>query len=59
MKRSKFSERQFAYILRQAKEGTSVEEVCRTVDASVQTYLSVAQEVWRSDAAGDEAPEAA
>jgi putative transposase len=29
MKRSKFSEQQIAFILRQAEEGTSVEEVCR------------------------------
>jgi putative transposase len=29
MKRSKFSEQQIAFILRQAEEGASVEEVCR------------------------------
>ena len=29
MKRSKFSEQQIAFILRQAEEGTQVEEVCR------------------------------
>ena len=29
MKRSKFSEAQIAFILRQADEGTSVGEVCR------------------------------
>ena len=29
MKRSKFSEQQIAFILRQAEEGTSVDEVCR------------------------------
>jgi putative transposase len=28
MKKSRFSEQQIAYILRQAEEGTSVEEVC-------------------------------
>ena len=30
MKRSKFTEAQIAFILRQAKEGTAVGEVCRT-----------------------------
>ena len=38
MKRSKFSEQQIAYILRQAEEGTAVEEVCRKADISQQTY---------------------
>ena len=38
MKRSKFSEQQMAFILRQAEEGTRVEEVCRKAGISVQTY---------------------
>ena len=38
MKRSKFSEQQIAFILRQGDEGTSVEEVCRKAGISVQTY---------------------
>ena len=38
MKRSKFSEQQIAFILRQAEEGTRVEEVCRKAGISVQTY---------------------
>jgi putative transposase len=38
MKRSKFSEQQIAFILRQAEEGTSVEEVCRKAGISQQTY---------------------
>jgi putative transposase len=38
MKRSKFSEQQIAFILRQAEEGTSVEEVCRKAGVSIQTY---------------------
>lgn len=38
MKRSKFSDQQIAFILRQAEEGTSVEEVCRKAGISVQTY---------------------
>ena len=38
MKKSTFSEQQIAFILRQADEGTSVEEVCRKAGISVQTY---------------------
>ncbi len=38
MKKSRFSEQQIAFILRQADEGTSVEEVCRKAGVSVQTY---------------------
>ena len=34
MKRSRFSEQQIAYILRQAEEATSVEEVCRKAGIS-------------------------
>jgi putative transposase len=29
MRKSRFSEQQIAFILRQAEEGTTVEEVCR------------------------------
>lgn len=47
MKRSKFSEQQIAYILRQAEEGTTVEEVCRKAGISVQTYYR-----WRSKYGG-------
>lgn len=38
MKRSKFSEQQIAFILRQAEEGASVEDVCRKAGISIQTY---------------------
>ena len=38
MKRSKFSEQQIAFILQQAEQGTSVEEVCRKAGISQQTY---------------------
>ena len=38
MKRSKFSEQQIAFILRQAEEGVPVGEVCRKVGVSEQTY---------------------
>jgi putative transposase len=38
MKRSRFTDQQIAFILRQAKEGTAVEEVCRKAGISQQTY---------------------
>lgn len=47
MKRSKFSEQQIAFILRQGDEGTSVEEVCRKAGISIQTYYS-----WRKKYGG-------
>ena len=37
MKRSKFSDQQIAFILRQAEEGARVEEVCRKAGISQQT----------------------
>jgi putative transposase len=47
MKRSKFTEAQIAFILRQAKEGTAVGEVCRTAGISEATYYN-----WRKKYAG-------
>ena len=44
MKRSKFSEAQIAFILRQAEEGTAVGEVCRKAGISEATYYS-----WRKN----------
>ena len=38
MKKSRFSEQQIAYILKQADGGASVEEVCRKAGISQQTY---------------------
>jgi putative transposase len=38
MKRSKFGDQQIAFILRQAEEGTAVEEVRRKAGISMQTY---------------------
>jgi putative transposase len=43
MKTSRFSEQQIAFILKQAEDGTTVEEVCRKAGISVQTYYR-----WRS-----------
>lgn len=47
MKRSKFSEAQIAFILRQAEEGTAVGEVCRKAGISEATFYA-----WRKKYAG-------
>jgi putative transposase len=40
MKKSKFTEAQIAFILRQAEEGTPVPEVCRKAGISDATFVS-------------------
>ena len=47
MKRSKFTEAQIAFILRQAEEGTAVGEVCRKAGISEATFYN-----WRKKYAG-------
>ena len=47
MKKSRFSEQQIAFILKQADDGTSVEEVCRKAGISQQTYYR-----WRKEYGG-------
>ena len=47
MKKSRFSEQQIAFILRQAEEGTPVEEVCRKAGISEATYYA-----WRKKYGG-------
>src|SRR3954466_13928639 len=47
MKRSKFTEAQIAFILRQAEEGTPVAEVCRKAGISGATFYN-----WRKKYAG-------
>jgi putative transposase len=42
MKRSKFSEEQVAYALRQAESGTPVADVCRQLGVSEATFY-----IWR------------
>ena len=42
MKRSKFSEEQVTYALRQAESGTAVSEICRQLGVSEATFY-----VWR------------
>ena len=38
MRKSKFTDAQIAFIMRQAEEGTKVEEVCRKAGISQQTF---------------------
>ena len=47
MKKSRFSEQQIAFILKQGDDGTSVEEVCRKAGISQQTYYR-----WRKQYGG-------
>ena len=47
MKKSRFSEQQIAYILKQADDGLSVDEVCRKAGISQQTYYR-----WRKKYSG-------
>jgi len=47
MKKSRFSEQQIAFILKQADDGTSVVEICRKAGISQQTYYR-----WRKKYAG-------
>lgn len=47
MKKSRFSEQQIAFILKQADDGTSVEAVCRKAGVSQKTYYR-----WRKKYAG-------
>jgi putative transposase len=42
MKRSKFSEEQIAYALRQAESGTAVADVCRQLGVSEATFY-----IWK------------
>ena len=47
MKKSKFTEEQIAFALKQAETGTSVEEVCRKIGISQATFYA-----WRKKFAG-------
>ena len=40
LRRSKFTDAQIAFVLRQAEEGTSVEEVCRKAGISTATFYT-------------------
>ena len=47
MKKTKFSDQQIAFILRQAEEGTTVGEVCRKAGISEATFYN-----WRKKYGG-------
>ena len=47
MKRSRFTEQQIAFILHQAEDGVSAEDVCRKAGISIQTYYR-----WRKKYGG-------
>ncbi len=47
MKRSKFTDAQIAFVLKQAEEGTSVAEVCRKTGIAEATFYN-----WRKKYAG-------
>jgi putative transposase len=47
MKRSKFSEAQIAFVLKQAEDGTAIGEVCRKAGISEATFYN-----WRKKYAG-------
>ena len=47
MKKSRFTDEQVAFALRQAESGVSVDEVCRKLGTSEQTYYR-----WRKEYGG-------
>ena len=47
MKKSRFSEQQIAFVLRQAEEGTPIAEVCRKAGISEATFY-----IWRKKYGG-------
>jgi putative transposase len=47
MRKSKFTEREIAFILKQADDGVSVEDTCRNAAISIQTYYG-----WRQKYGG-------
>jgi putative transposase len=47
MKKSRFSEQQIAFVLRQAEEGTPIAEVCRKAGISEASFYA-----WRKKYAG-------
>jgi putative transposase len=46
MKRSKFTEQQIAYALKQTESGTPVEEVCRKMGISDATFYNWKKKAW-------------
>lgn len=53
MKRSKFTESQIVFVLKQAEEGTAIAEVCRKTGISEATFYN-----WKSKFGGMDVSEA-
>ena len=50
MKKSKFTDEQIAFALKQAEMGTAVSEICRKMGISGRDFLQVEKQIWRADA---------
>ncbi len=48
MKKSRFTDQQIAFALKQADSGVPIEEVCRKLGISPSTFLQVEEAVWRT-----------
>ena len=59
MKKSKFTEEQVVYALKQAEAGVPIKELCRKYGVSDATFYAWAQEVRRARRRGDAPTEAA
>ena len=59
MKKSRFSEQQIAFVLRQAEEGTAVAEVCRKAGISEASFDNWRKKYGGVDAVGDATAETA
>jgi transposase-like protein len=57
MKKSRYTEEQIAFALKQVELGTPVAEVCRKMGLSEATMYNWREEVWRSGALRAEASE--
>jgi putative transposase len=49
MKKSKFTEDQIVFALKQAENGTVIDEICRKLGASQATF-TIGKEIWWTDA---------
>ncbi|CAH6105553.1 hypothetical protein AI3055V1_2823 [Klebsiella pneumoniae] len=47
MKKTRYTEEQIAFALKQAETGTRVEEVCRKMGISEATFYNWKKKVWR------------
>lgn len=47
MKKTRYTEEQIAFALKQAETGTRVEEVCRKMGISEATFYNLKKKIWR------------